>query len=113
MDAPLVTQNDLVGSLLAEVVVADSEGGGVKALCGAAQEWRHLLDGMATFIQHLLETRIGHLLETFIGMERHFLDERMSAFVIQHFNTSDPRGLGAVKHEGLVYASAQADSGLM
>ena len=24
---------------------ADSEWGGVKALCGAAQEWRHLLDG--------------------------------------------------------------------
>ena len=43
---PLVAQNDLVGLLVGrECVAADSEGGGVKVLCGAAQEWRHLLHG--------------------------------------------------------------------
>ena len=46
LDAPLVAQNDLVGLVVSrESVVADSKGGGVKALCGAAQELRHLLDG--------------------------------------------------------------------
>jgi hypothetical protein len=38
-------QNDLVGLVSRESVVADSEGGGVKAFGGAAQEWRHLLGG--------------------------------------------------------------------
>ena len=39
LDAPLVAQNDLVGLVVSrEAVVADSEGGGVKVLCGAAQE---------------------------------------------------------------------------
>jgi hypothetical protein len=49
LDAPLVAQNDLVGAVgllvSRESVVANSEGGGVKALCGVAQEWGHSLDG--------------------------------------------------------------------
>lgn len=40
------TKKTWLGSMLAENAwSADSEWGGVKALCGAAQEWRHLLDG--------------------------------------------------------------------
>ena len=47
----------------------DAEGGGVKALCGAAQEWRHLLDGStyalrSTFtapnVRHSLCLRFPH-----------------------------------------------------
>jgi len=40
------TKKTWLGSMLAENAwSADSEWGGVKALCGAAQECRHLLDG--------------------------------------------------------------------
>ena len=42
----LAPKKNWLGSMLAENAwSADSEWGGVKALCGAAQEWRHLLDG--------------------------------------------------------------------
>ena len=42
LDAPLVAQNDLVGLVVSrEAVVADSEGGGVKALCGSVELLRN------------------------------------------------------------------------
>ena len=42
LDAPLVAQNDLVGLVVSrESVVADSEGGGVKALCGSVELLRN------------------------------------------------------------------------
>ena len=42
LDAPLVAQNDLVGLVVSrESVVADSDGGGVKALCGSVELLRN------------------------------------------------------------------------
>ena len=47
----------------------DTEGGGVKALCGGAQDWRHLLDG--TIYPPGKDCRTSSQLESLLAFPSH------------------------------------------